>query len=66
MKCPECGMNQTTVTDSRSRADHQKRVRRCQGCGNTFITREYYAPEHKVTEKAMPEWCKKHLKKYRV
>lgn len=64
MLCPKCQANNNTVIDSRSKADHQKRIRRCHNCGQTFNTREYYDPDEKVTVKPMPAWAKKNLKSY--
>ena len=40
MKCPHCGNEKSRVTETRSSAEADRRIRLCQGCGKTFQTLE--------------------------
>lgn len=40
MKCPHCGHEKSRVTETRSAAEADRRIRLCQNCGKTFQTLE--------------------------
>ena len=40
MNCPHCNHDKSRVTETRARAEADRRIRLCQGCGKTFLTLE--------------------------
>jgi hypothetical protein len=40
MNCPHCGHEKSRVTETRAKAEADRRIRLCQGCGRTFQTLE--------------------------
>lgn len=40
MKCPKCGLRQTSVIDTRSHGTYRTRRRKCNHCGERFTTFE--------------------------
>lgn len=57
MKCPECGVDNNIVIDTRELKDYHKRVRQCINCGYKFVTREEYVDTGlHVRPKGSPKW----------
>ena len=52
MKCPNCGMDNNVVINSRQRnGNRQWRRRECLYCGYRFSTNETYMPREKIVAK---------------
>jgi len=43
ISCPNCGLNDSTITAGYERNGFYERRRRCNICGNGFVTREFSA-----------------------
>ena len=52
MKCPYCGADNNTVTESRERKEKHYRRRECLSCGKRFNTSEQYCPEEEARAKS--------------